>query len=191
MPGHSSGILVQLWGAQFYGLCHISAAERAWGGVLEHPQVRASFRPEFVNRVDEFVVFEGLRLEQIRQIVRLQAKRVEQRLADQKIHLQLTDAAVDYLAVRAPALPWRSLLTASRCGSSSNGCRGHRCTEMGVDAVCAFMRLRYGQLSGPGRAPSWASLLGVEGPGSCACCCQCGSCCRTPSPAAHCARLGP
>ena len=74
------------------------------GHVRARPQVRASFRPEFVNRVDEFVVFEGLRLEQIRQIVRLQAKRVEQRLEDQKIHLQLTDDAVDYLAVRAPCL---------------------------------------------------------------------------------------
>ena len=79
------------------------------------PQVRASFRPEFVNRVDEFVVFEGLRLEQIRQIVRLQAKRVEQRLEDQKIHLELTDAAVDYLAVRAPCLlPTSSPLAVAR-----------------------------------------------------------------------------
>jgi ATP-dependent Clp protease ATP-binding subunit ClpB len=64
-------------------------------------QVRANFRPEFVNRVDEFVVFEGLTLTDIREIVRMQAKRVEQRLEDQKIHLALTEDAVDYLAVCA------------------------------------------------------------------------------------------
>ena len=62
--------------------------------------MRANFRPEFVNRVDEFVVFEGLTLTEIREIVRMQAKRVEARLEDQKIHLQLTEDAVDYLAVR-------------------------------------------------------------------------------------------
>ena len=63
-------------------------------------QVKASFRPEFVNRVDEFVVFEALKLNEIRQIVRLQAKRVEARLAEKKIKLQLDDSAVEYLAVR-------------------------------------------------------------------------------------------
>ena len=62
--------------------------------------MRANFRPEFVNRVDEFVVFEGLTLTEIREIVRMQAHKVEQRLEDQKIHLQLTEDAVDYLAVR-------------------------------------------------------------------------------------------
>ena len=67
-------------------------------------QVKASFRPEFVNRVDEFVVFEALKLNEIRQIVRLQAKRVEQRLAEKKIKLELDESAVDYLAVRVPSL---------------------------------------------------------------------------------------
>jgi ATP-dependent Clp protease ATP-binding subunit ClpB len=62
-------------------------------------QVKAAFRPEFVNRVDEFVVFEALKLNEIREIVRLQAKRVEQRLKDKKMRLELTESAVDYLAV--------------------------------------------------------------------------------------------
>ena len=81
-------------------------------------QVRASFRPEFVNRVDEFVVFEGLTLTEIREIVRMQAQRVEKRLEDQKIHLQLTEDAVDYLAVRGVFFclfhPARACLSASR-----------------------------------------------------------------------------
>ncbi len=70
----------------------------------KNAQVKASFRPEFVNRVDEFVVFEALKLNEIRQIVRLQAKRVEQRLAEKKIKLELDESAVDYLAVRVPSL---------------------------------------------------------------------------------------
>ncbi len=65
--------------------------------------MKAHFRPEFVNRVDDFVVFEALKLGEIKQIVRLQAKRVEDRLKDKKMRLELTDSAIDYLAVR-PAL---------------------------------------------------------------------------------------
>ena len=62
-------------------------------------QVKAHFRPEFVNRVDDFVVFEALKLNEIKQIVPLQAKRVEDRLRDKKMRLELTDSAIDYLAV--------------------------------------------------------------------------------------------
>ena len=68
-------------------------------------QVKAHFRPEFVNRVDDFVVFEALKLGEIKQIVRLQAKRVEDRLKDKKMRLELTDSAVDYLAVSPPSRP--------------------------------------------------------------------------------------
>ncbi|KAG2501027.1 hypothetical protein HYH03_000847 [Edaphochlamys debaryana] len=61
-------------------------------------QVRTHFRPEFVNRIDEFIIFDPLRFEQIAEIVRQQAKRVATRLADKKIGLTLTDSAVKYLA---------------------------------------------------------------------------------------------
>lgn len=60
--------------------------------------VRSHFRPEFVNRVDEFVVFDGLSQSQIASIVRLQAKRVADRLASKKIKLDLDESAVEYLA---------------------------------------------------------------------------------------------
>lgn len=63
-------------------------------------QVRANFRPEFVNRIDEYIVFEALKREQIRQIVRIQASRVADRLSLRKIGLELRDSAVDYLVVR-------------------------------------------------------------------------------------------
>ena len=61
-------------------------------------QVRGFFRPEFINRIDEFIIFQGLMKEQIKNIVRLQAVRVEKRLAEKKIKMQLEESAVDVLA---------------------------------------------------------------------------------------------
>lgn len=63
-----------------------------------HPQVRSHFRPEFVNRIDEFIIFDPLSQDQIASIVRLQVSRVAERLAEKKIGLQLTDLAVRHLA---------------------------------------------------------------------------------------------
>ncbi|MGY4632245.1 ATP-dependent chaperone ClpB [Thermostichus sp. OS-CIW-29] len=60
--------------------------------------LRQHFRPEFLNRVDEIIIFHALTREQIRQIVSLQMRRVEQLLADQQIELLLTEEAKDYLA---------------------------------------------------------------------------------------------
>ena len=63
-------------------------------------QVRGHFRPEFVNRVDEFIVFDALGRRQLESIVRLQAARVQARLAAKKMRMELTDEAVEYLAER-------------------------------------------------------------------------------------------
>ncbi|MFN2545336.1 MAG: ATP-dependent chaperone ClpB [Actinomycetota bacterium] len=60
--------------------------------------VRATFRPEFVNRVDEIVVFEPLGREEIAQIVGIQLRQLEERLAARKLRIVLTDAARGYLA---------------------------------------------------------------------------------------------
>ena len=60
--------------------------------------VRSHFRPEFINRVDEFVVFEALRRDQVAAIVKLQVERVQARLAPKKIALSLEDSAVEYLS---------------------------------------------------------------------------------------------
>ena len=60
--------------------------------------VRGHFRPEFINRIDEFIIFDPLLLDQIKTIVKLQAKRVASRLAEKKIKLNLTESAVEYLA---------------------------------------------------------------------------------------------
>jgi ATP-dependent Clp protease ATP-binding subunit ClpB len=60
--------------------------------------MRAHFRPEFLNRVDEIVVFRGLSREDLRQVIEIQLERLRKRLAERHIELQLTDAAKDYLA---------------------------------------------------------------------------------------------
>jgi len=55
------------------------------------------FRPEFLNRIDEIVEFHPLSKEQIGEIVELQLRRVEARLAERGLRLELTDAAKDLL----------------------------------------------------------------------------------------------
>lgn len=60
--------------------------------------LRDQFRPEFLNRVDEIVVFHRLGKEQIRAIVNLQIKRVIDRLSEQEITVSITPAIFDHLA---------------------------------------------------------------------------------------------
>ncbi|MBM5789010.1 MAG: ATP-dependent chaperone ClpB [Cyanobacteria bacterium M_DeepCast_200m_mx_001] len=60
--------------------------------------LRAHFRPEFLNRLDETIIFHSLRQEELRQIVDLQVRRLTQRLADKKLGLELSTAALDWLA---------------------------------------------------------------------------------------------
>ena len=60
--------------------------------------MRASFRPEFLNRIDEIIIFRSLQPQELRQIVQIQIHRLEQRLSDRKLSLQVSDAALDFLA---------------------------------------------------------------------------------------------
>ncbi|MEW6227075.1 MAG: ATP-dependent Clp protease ATP-binding subunit [Bacillota bacterium] len=61
-------------------------------------ELRRTFRPEFLNRIDEVIVFHALTPEQIRRILDLQLKDVELRLKDHDIHLEVADEAKDLLA---------------------------------------------------------------------------------------------
>jgi ATP-dependent Clp protease ATP-binding subunit ClpB len=70
--------------------------ELARRAVLE--DVRRAFRPEFINRLDEIVVFDRLGRDQVRGIVDLQLARFQKRLAKRELTLSLTDAAKDFLA---------------------------------------------------------------------------------------------
>jgi ATP-dependent Clp protease ATP-binding subunit ClpB len=60
--------------------------------------MQASFRPEFLNRIDEIVIFHALRREELRRIVKLQVQRLEKRLGDRRMTLKLADAALDFIA---------------------------------------------------------------------------------------------
>ncbi len=60
--------------------------------------MRSSFRPEFLNRIDEVIIFHSLKKAQLRAIVKLQVQRLEQRLAERKMSLKLAEAALDFLA---------------------------------------------------------------------------------------------
>jgi len=60
--------------------------------------LRETFRPEFLNRVDEIIIFHTLTLDQVKQIVDLQMKGIRARLREQGVEVELTEAARDWLA---------------------------------------------------------------------------------------------
>jgi ATP-dependent Clp protease ATP-binding subunit ClpB len=60
--------------------------------------VKSHFRPEFLNRLDEIVLFHRLKREHMGAIVDVQAGRLRKLLADRKIHVEISDAARDWLA---------------------------------------------------------------------------------------------
>ncbi|MFD5824174.1 ATP-dependent Clp protease ATP-binding subunit [Lentzea sp. NPDC060358] len=62
--------------------------------------VRRSFRPEFLNRIDEIILFRGLDAAQLRRITALLLGRTRERLREQDITLEVDDRAVDWLAAR-------------------------------------------------------------------------------------------
>jgi ATP-dependent Clp protease ATP-binding subunit ClpB len=60
--------------------------------------LRQTFRPEFLNRIDEIIIFNALGLEEIKRIVDIQLGYLERRLESSKIALELTEEAKEYLA---------------------------------------------------------------------------------------------
>ncbi|PAX60661.1 ATP-dependent chaperone ClpB [Brunnivagina elsteri] len=69
--------------------------EKMKNRVLE--ALRGHFRPEFLNRIDDLIIFHALNRSEMGQIIRIQLKRVENLLADQKISLDISSSACDYL----------------------------------------------------------------------------------------------
>ncbi len=72
--------------------CYPEMKDKVMGALREH------FKPEFLNRIDETVVFHALTPEELKQIVNIQLKILNKRLVDRKIILEPTDAACDWLA---------------------------------------------------------------------------------------------
>jgi ATP-dependent Clp protease ATP-binding subunit ClpB len=71
---------------------------RAMNAAVEET-LRATFRPEFLNRIDETVVFAPLTIEEVGEIALIQLEKVRLRLAERKIDLKLTPAAVERIAL--------------------------------------------------------------------------------------------
>ncbi len=61
-------------------------------------QLRSHFRPEFLNRIDDIIIFNFLEQQQIKQIVEIQIRQLNKTLKDHSIQLQLTDKAKEYLS---------------------------------------------------------------------------------------------
>jgi ATP-dependent Clp protease ATP-binding subunit ClpB len=60
--------------------------------------LRAQFRPEFLNRIDEIVIFNALTLDEIKEIVDIQVRRLQALLEERKMSVELTDAAKEMIA---------------------------------------------------------------------------------------------
>lgn len=72
------------------------SAEQKRQGVLD--MVRASFKPEFLNRLDDIVIFDALSMEELGSIVDLQVDRLTERLEQRRLTLGVTPAARLWLA---------------------------------------------------------------------------------------------
>ena len=66
--------------------------QRVTSAMKEH------FKPEFLNRIDEYVIFNSLSKKDLREIVKLESNRLEKRLADRQITMAMSEDALDYLA---------------------------------------------------------------------------------------------
>ena len=88
MTSNLGSQLIQQYGASDYN--------RMRSMVMEI--LKESFKPEFLNRIDEIVIFHALPLEQIRKIVTIQVERLAQRLRERRITLEMSDTAEEFLA---------------------------------------------------------------------------------------------
>ncbi|KGM14883.1 ATPase AAA, partial [Actinotalea fermentans ATCC 43279 = JCM 9966 = DSM 3133] len=118
--------------------------------------VRASFKPEFLNRLDDVVVFDPLSLEELSRIVELQVARLAARLAERRLTLDVTPAAREWLALEGfdpsyGARPLRRLVQREigdrlarmlLAGQVRDG--GHVVVDRAADATAPGLELRAG-----------------------------------------------
>lgn len=96
---HSVIIMTSNCGSEHIVELSDASEEMVRSRVME--DVRARFKPEFLNRIDEIIVFHRLAHDKIRQVVDIQIVRLQERLADEyKVELTLTLAARDWLAAK-------------------------------------------------------------------------------------------
>ncbi len=87
-------ILTSNIGSEYFN--DLSLAKQAIGTSLRQ-ELKKHFRPEFINRLDEIVIFNKLELSQIKEIIDIQMQILKQRLQDKKITVELTTAAREFL----------------------------------------------------------------------------------------------
>jgi len=92
-------IMTSNLGSQYLADSAIGAGREIPEGVRREVMdaLRAHFRPEFLNRVDEIIFFHALSQEHLKKIVEIQIAGLMKRLEERKIHVQLTDAAKELL----------------------------------------------------------------------------------------------
>ena len=99
-------------------------------------ELKQHFRPEFLNRVDEIIVFPPLTQEQIIHMVDNMIASVELRLKDRDMSLELTTAAKDLLAdARASTRCWGRVRCGAPCSARSRTCWPRRCSTARSDPV--------------------------------------------------------
>ena len=86
-------------GSQFIQQFAEGGADEEQMNAMLQEALRATFRPEFLNRIDDVVIFHSLTLEELADIVVLQLESVRERLADRKLNLELTPAAIERLSL--------------------------------------------------------------------------------------------
>ncbi len=87
------------------GLSFPTQDRKHTGGILEDElqetiqrELKRTFRPEFINRIDEIIIFHTLKPEHVRQIVDLQVKRLAERVSEQGLTIELSEEARNWLA---------------------------------------------------------------------------------------------
>jgi len=82
-------------GSQFAVDASMSEAERR---MKINEVLRATFRPEFLNRIDDIIIFRSLTISDINKVIDIQIGRLQKMLADRKITIELTDKAKKHIA---------------------------------------------------------------------------------------------
>jgi ATP-dependent Clp protease ATP-binding subunit ClpB len=80
---------------EFHGAFKAEEYEQMRSAVLV--KLRHQFRPEFLNRIDEVIVFHALTRDHLKQIVEIQIRRLERRLKERKVHLKVSERAIEHL----------------------------------------------------------------------------------------------
>ncbi|TDD80494.1 AAA family ATPase, partial [Saccharopolyspora karakumensis] len=134
-----------------------SGGDAAASAVVVLEELRGFFRPEFINRIDDVVVFRPLGIEQLRRIGGLLLERTRAQLADKGMRLSVTDAGLDWLVERGHqpefgARPLRRVISReldNRLARMVLGGEAGAGDEITVDAAGGELRLSVGQVWRP------------------------------------------